>query len=187
MEIWDGIWDKLGEKRRISRTQKQAGVNMKHSREGWVLQRQDRETRKGQEGRESLLLIQLGHRRQLKQMIREFRVWPESRAESEVKISIEGEPVGREEHLSLLLHSRCRHRTANTRTWKGCARQVRCWALTFLPALAYFLSCKYTLNKLSLVLLLAVCLCLIFVVVVLGTQNSGNPRGCQLESGIRQQ
>lgn len=49
-------------------------------------------------------MIQLGYRMQLKQMIREFRVWPNTRAEREVKISIEEEPVGREEHLNLLLH-----------------------------------------------------------------------------------
>lgn len=66
---------------------------MNHSREGRGLARPYRDTRKWQEERQSLLLIQLGYRTQLKQMIREFRMWPGSEAESEVKISIEEEPV----------------------------------------------------------------------------------------------
>lgn len=154
------------------------GVNMNHSRKGRVLARPYKDTRKWQERRKSLLLIQLGYRTQLKQMIREFRVWPGSKAESEVKISIEEEPVA--ERNPWASSSR-----ANSGTWKVCARQMGGWVLTFLPALAYFLSCKCTLNKLSLVLLLAICLCLIFV--VLGTQNPGYPGGYPLGSGIWQQ
>lgn len=46
---------------------------MNHSREGRGLARPYRDTRKWQEERKSLLLIQLGYRTQLKQMIREFR------------------------------------------------------------------------------------------------------------------
>lgn len=101
MEIWDGIWDKLGEEDKNFKDTKE-GVNMNHSREGRVLARPYRDTRKWQEGRKSLLLIQLGYRMQLKRMIREFRVWPGSKADSEVKISIAS---GREEPLNLLLQS----------------------------------------------------------------------------------
>lgn len=190
MEIWDGVWDKLGKKRRLSRTQKKGCIcNIPE----WDDCLSPGTERPGRDQRIEtffcwfscgidcnpsrwLLGVQSVDRE-------EGREWG--------PISTEEKPVGREEDLGLILRNW--HRTGKTCTRNLCARQMTtnliggCALehLAFLLALAYFLSWKYTLNKLFLVLVLLLSIWRsLFFFLALGHRTLKTSKGALLESGV---